>query len=761
MNTNNIFIHSPYNASTVMSIADAYSSTIKDVVNETAAENDTTTANVHYTSDFFFESSVETVGDYDDASWPAYLTWIQKVFATLSIICSYAICREILADLRQQKESNSASGRRRNRRNGSKNFLQSSIARVLLNLSVSDILFSIAVFLGEWMAPKDTPYIHHAMGNQHTCTFQGWLRALGYLASPMFSVALNGLFLLLVKYRWDNQALQRLEKRATIGIWSYALILSVIPIPLEAYNSDWDVCWIAPAPLDCLEGECERGMIAVELEIYYSFVHIWFCMVFSTMMMASLYWTVRNLEDSSAIVESSIIARTKMSASGTSTGRAVIPPPAPSPSNSPPRNSKKGSSSFRRVDPSGTIQSIRGNTKIGSTRSMNDIYDIKIETDCEQGQGRRNDLLVSSNSTKSLMDETKTKTNAQTKPKREKKKSTVSLSDHIGKSHALTKNGSKGGSLSGSRGGGSRGGGSRSGGSRSGGSRSANDGEPSCNYELPSNHTRSSCAATGENYTDEPPSNHTRSTFGSHPQYPCHYDVEQPRLPCNPAIDHRAAMLGAVSHSSRSLAQSIASEAENSITIPSHKGYLTLTPPFAVTKYIADLSRIGRSFAEERAEVLTSRAYRKSRAVAIQGIFYTLAFLSTHLLDAVASVLWKINKTWMLPLDIAAYVILQPALGVLNFLVFVRNRQEMSTPEGRFLRACLFCFGVLKRPCCGSCRRDEEEKDGNNNNNNNNDDDDSNNDPYGWAGLGGKGLERFTAIRMVDGVALLCYRKKL
>mmetsp|Transcript_9321 Transcript_9321/g.21312 ORF Transcript_9321/g.21312 Transcript_9321/m.21312 type:complete len:127 (+) Transcript_9321:84-464(+) len=48
-----------------------------------------------------------------------------------------------------------------------------------------------------------------------------------------------------------------------------------------------------------------------------------------------------------------------------------------------------------------------------------------------------------------------------------------------------------------------------------------------------------------------------------------------------------------------------------------------------------------------------------------------------------------------------------------------------------------------------------------NNNNNNNDDDDSNNDPYGWAGLGGKGLERFTAIRMVDGVALLCYRKKL
>ncbi|VEU36379.1 unnamed protein product [Pseudo-nitzschia multistriata] len=32
---------------------------------------------------------------------------------------------------------------------------------------------------------------------------------------------------------------------------------------------------------------------------------------------------------------------------------------------------------------------------------------------------------------------------------------------------------------------------------------------------------------------------------------------------------------------------------------------------------------------------------------------------------------------------------------------------------------------------------------------------------YAWAGVAGKELERFTAIRMVDGVALLCYSKKL
>ena len=32
---------------------------------------------------------------------------------------------------------------------------------------------------------------------------------------------------------------------------------------------------------------------------------------------------------------------------------------------------------------------------------------------------------------------------------------------------------------------------------------------------------------------------------------------------------------------------------------------------------------------------------------------------------------------------------------------------------------------------------------------------------FAWMGVSGKELERFSAIRMIDGVALLCYAKKL
>jgi hypothetical protein len=100
---------------------------------------------------------------YETDAWPAYLMWIQKTFASLSIICSYVICREILSDL---KDHQSRRGGHRDNSQGRSVQFQRSIGRILLNLSVSNIIFSFAVFLGEWPAPTDTLYIHHAAGNQ-------------------------------------------------------------------------------------------------------------------------------------------------------------------------------------------------------------------------------------------------------------------------------------------------------------------------------------------------------------------------------------------------------------------------------------------------------------------------------------------------------------------------------------------------------------------------------------------------------------------
>ena len=107
---------------------------------------------------------------------------------------------------------------------------------------------------------------------------------------------------------------------------------------------------------------------------------------------------------------------------------------------------------------------------------------------------------------------------------------------------------------------------------------------------------------------------------------------------------------------------------------------------------------IRKSVASSLTQSSNRFSHRKSRAVAYQGILYTLAFLTTHLFDMIARLTWKIAGMLYLNFDIVAYMVMQPALGIFNFVIFSRNRKNMATPEGRFLRKFVCCcdgFGLL------------------------------------------------------------------
>ena len=478
---------------------------------------------------------------YETDEWPAYLMWIQKTFASLSIICSYVICREILSDLKHHQSRRGAHRGDNNHNRGRSVQFQRSIGRILLNLNISDIIFSFAIVLGEWPAPTDTLYIHHAAGNQQFCTFQGWLRALGYLASPMFSLALNAFSLLLIKYRWQESDLFSLEKEVTFGIWAYALVLSIIPIPLEAYNSDFDVCWIVPSPLNCSDEECTRGLIANKLEIYYSFVHIWTCMFFSVVLMVLLFRTVKELEDRSKVhlprgVPSSQTTNIEATGGRSATNSAVDHP----------------------ASPTAKTSAIEELTSEAFTNNVDD--DEPPQSNCES----------------------------------------ENESDSDSESGNKNKNGGEG------------------------------------------------------------PEGTIGTTKISHVS-----EVEAG----NSNGDNKA--------QGRSVGQSIAHATD--VIIAFFKRRVSVAFP-----------------------TLQSRTHRMSRAVAYQGILYTLAFMSTHLFDMIASIIWRIDEIWHLYFDIAAYMVLQPSLGILNFLIFSRNRSNMATPEGKLLRkivCCCDCFcGLCKRP---------------------------------------------------------------
>mmetsp|Transcript_5419 Transcript_5419/g.8018 ORF Transcript_5419/g.8018 Transcript_5419/m.8018 type:complete len:494 (+) Transcript_5419:108-1589(+) len=458
-----------------------------------------------------------TIEEEEEDIWPAYLTWIQKFFASMSILCSYVICREIISDLRNKSNvrSNCASPRVRNQTGSS---LQSSIGCTLLNLSIADMIFSFAVFLGEWPAPKDTRFIHHASGNEAFCTFQGWLRAVGYLASPMFSVALNTFSLLLVRYRWRDQQLRKTEYKVRIGIWLYCLAWSIVPIPLHAYNSDWDVCWVVPAPLDCID-DCTRGLGAMYLERYFTFIHIWVCLVSSIVLMAILVHTVKSIEDK--VSKYNHNSKSKVAASrsgmGIMKGETTVP--------------------------------FSSHQQKGDQEKALPIETNQHEHDNDNDSDNSNESIASRN---------------------------------------VEKN----------------------------------------NSDISSNHDKAFNTQDGEMNTENDPE---KGNEGYH-------------------ANTRKSFRSGVTRKLSSL----------SITIGLSKN-------------------------------------RKAQAVARQCTLYTLAFLSTHLLDVIASIICKVNPgEFYRDLDIVAYMVFQPALGTINFLVFSRNRYTMATPEGRFLRG-IFCCGVAKK----------------------------------------------------------------
>jgi hypothetical protein len=226
----------------------------------------------------------EDAGDdayYTDESRVIAGAIVPKFAAALSLFGSFMLLYELYLDWRQG-----------NARDG-------AIVRILVSLSVSDIIFSLAWFLTTWPSPSDLTYIR----NQATCTFQGFILQLGYGSSPLFNVTLALFFLLRIRYRWTDSHLRRLEPWVQASIWTFALAAAIYPIPLGLYNNGYYVCWIESYPMDCLdsyrygdEATCTRGDNAWIHALFFSVFPLWVCIFCALIFMGMIYTTVSQVE---------------------------------------------------------------------------------------------------------------------------------------------------------------------------------------------------------------------------------------------------------------------------------------------------------------------------------------------------------------------------------------------------------------------------------------------------------------------------------
>ena len=150
------------------------------------------------------------------------LAFIPKVTAFLSCVFSSLIMRAVVNE-------------------GSK---RSVFHRLLFGLSLFDFTTSIWLFMSTWPIPKDyTGNVAWAIGNEATCTMQGFFIQLG-IACSFYNVSLSLYFLLLIVFNVKEDKILQIEWLLhTVPVFC-AMIGACIGGVFDTYQPSVFWCWI-------------------------------------------------------------------------------------------------------------------------------------------------------------------------------------------------------------------------------------------------------------------------------------------------------------------------------------------------------------------------------------------------------------------------------------------------------------------------------------------------------------------------------------
>ncbi len=150
----------------------------------------------------------------------AFLALVPKVTGGISVISSSSVIADVLRDARKRR---------------------TTYHRLVLGISVSDAVSSLAFFLGTWPMPQGSSW--GAVGNVYTCDVIGFVGQAGTTGTYLYNVVLSTYYLLMLKYRWETSRLKRVEPLlhafALITSWSIATFM----LSKKIYGGAVYVCW--------------------------------------------------------------------------------------------------------------------------------------------------------------------------------------------------------------------------------------------------------------------------------------------------------------------------------------------------------------------------------------------------------------------------------------------------------------------------------------------------------------------------------------
>ena len=187
------------------------------------------------------------------------------------------------------------------------NKLKRAIHRILLAMSICDLIASFGFFLSTWPIPKEEEGVFYNVGNQGTCVFQGFLIQFG-ISAPLLNMCLAIFYILVIKYSWKEEQIRKKVEPFFYGLsLSVAIATCSASVALDLFNNADLWCWINETPSGCNESyntkgesDCERGDNSQLYRLFFYYAIASFAHLFVGVIMFNVYLTFRKLETANA-----------------------------------------------------------------------------------------------------------------------------------------------------------------------------------------------------------------------------------------------------------------------------------------------------------------------------------------------------------------------------------------------------------------------------------------------------------------------------
>jgi hypothetical protein len=188
-----------------------------------------------------------------------------------------------------------------------KSHRKKTMHRIVMGMSVCDIIASIWYFTSTWAIPAgtlswfgdgETERIFWAAGDQNgiSCSFAGFFNQFA-VATPLYNCTLAVFYLLVVNYGWKDSRIGKIEWLFHAIPVGYALITSIFAVAADLYGHVEWTCWILPG--EFFDETQELTPIQSKFQIIqwlFLFGVVWACIIVVTIIFVILYFKMKSLE---------------------------------------------------------------------------------------------------------------------------------------------------------------------------------------------------------------------------------------------------------------------------------------------------------------------------------------------------------------------------------------------------------------------------------------------------------------------------------